>query len=1718
MGTNEVINLATSKGVYLYLDNEKLKFKSKKGALSDDLLQLIKQHKETIISSLREQDNAVDESRFTTTPLQANSDRSNRLSSAQQRIWYIDHLNGQSPEYNITAGFWVQGNLDSEVVEKAFAYIINRHEVLRTVYKDESGIVIQHILENVTFNLKREDFSHLFEDAQKKAVASSMDFHNSQPFDLSKDLMLRASLIRLGHSKSALLLSLHHIAADGWSMELLFNEFAECYRAFSLGEEVLLPSLDIQYADFADWQYNLLESNKFAAQLEFWQQNLEDLPILHRLPLKGYRPDTKGIAGDVIQQSFDTELTQGILIAARKHKMTPFMFIHAALSLVISKFSNSTDIAMGTSVANRTDKKLENSIGLFINSLVLRTKIQQEVLGEYLSYVRKVNLEAQRNQDISFDQLVGMLKLSGSKSYNPLFQIHIGMADNFGVFNSADKNQQFLQLAGDIELSPIEETDTQTKFDLEIDIEINEQSAAISWTFDVELFSKVFIESLGASLSRVLAEMVSHDDISQLKISQLPFLSSLDFTDLTKNNNDIVPEKNNSLIHHLFEAVVSLHTDKSAVVFGETSLTYRELNERGNQLARHLLDSKAIQENSRVGICAESSLDVAIAIFAILKAGAAYVPLDPNYPAERLSYIMEDAKLDLILTQSNSKHVLQSYKGQVISLDGLSDKSQNQHSCAGYSVANLAPQEVANRSPGLAYVIYTSGSTGKPKGVMIGHQALVNYQLHISKEYRFSDTDRVLQFSSLSFDIFVEEFFGALCSGATLVIKDKECVQGLAAFSEFCNRHKITVASLPTAFWSSMVSYPKHAEIMSLRMVIVGGEALSVQAARNHMEKFGDYTQLVNTYGPTEATITATSYPVSARSLDLDVIPIGKANVNYALYIINHDLTLTPKDCVGELAISGPGLSRGYLNKDRQTNASFVDNPFYQENMPDSYRKLYKTGDQVRRLSDGNLQFMGRLDDQVKIRGFRVELIEIEETLAQNVLVDSAIVLTKEIDGSLNLVAYVKKQGAKEFDTDKDFSRALKSALSEQLPDYMIPAQIIIVEDWPLTINGKVDKNALAKLTGNESESPFELMEPTTELETQLVDIWASVLRIRPETIDINDSFFQLGGSSILVIKVMYEVKEKLQKSILASEFVRNPTIKGLADSLQKENLANKSILVPVCNIARDKPPLFLVPGAGMSSISFYEFGVALAEQYELLVFEDPALNGEEGFDSFESMIAVFTKSILASCPDEEITLSGFSVGANIAFEMALALEAEGRRVRVVIIDSMLMGYQDEPCSDDELIEYFEDEGITDSDYTHTVINAFNRQSEFASDYEPSGVLSGELLLIFARESDLISKREVIRQQIQAYCEEEVKMELINGGHFDLFSGREAIDLARVICSECVVHRKTTPQEITDLDSLIVAMKSRCKNYVSDIDAPCRHLVNLEGRDFLLLTEHKNNVEVIRVENRANEEFASILSTSLDCLIACNQHDNATDAIARALLADDIHIEFGVDAAKHTLNLYSKVLFEVEDDDVFLQLDQISSNTEPVICDSDGIVAVGDQYKQISGEKIVRYMPTLYNMIRGAIEMLQEEQSSLNFVDLGCGKGRVLFTAMQYPFAKVMGLELFEELAVSAKENLAKLPAEHVKARSHEVVVTDATLYQFAAANTAVYCFDSFEMETKKKILDNLYHDVVSKGYRLYFLNVTGSTELLENTSWLKKQQTKVFVGGVWTVTCWCSV
>ena len=1032
-------------------------------------------------------------------------------SFAQQRLWFIDQLGG-STQYNMPGAMRVTGAFDEDIAEQALARIVQRHEPLRTVFVQAAAGLQQQIRADVAFTLRRIDLRGHDSAAQELAVEEFIREEAATAFDLSADLMLRAAFLRLDEGEGVLLVNVHHIASDGWSSAVLMREFGLLYRSLAQGAHDALPPLHVHYADYAQWQHRWFGGAALERQLAYWQAQLAELPQLHSLPLDRPRPPLQSFNGALHACTLEAQTLARLKSVALAGNATLFMLLHAAFALLLSRHSGSSDIVIGTPVANRLHTELEPLVGFFANTLVLRADCGAgQRFDDFLGQIRRINLDAQANQDVPFEHLVERLKPARNASHAPLFQFALGMNNNTAELPSLPGLQ--------LQALPIARRTAQ--HELALDAQESAAGLVLEFSYNSDLFAAPTIERLASHLCVLLRGIAA---APTALLGDLPVLSAAEIqAALAAATAEAAPFAFDQPAHIAFERHVAQQPQRPALIAADARLSYAELDTRANQLAQHLR-ALGCGAGSKVGICLAPSARMVVGLLAVLKAGAAYVPLDPAYPAERLAFVLDDAQIGVLLLER--RHAALAPAGvQALVLDDAAVERELA-ACPA-----LAPAPVAGADD-LAYLIYTSGSTGLPKGVMIEHRALSNLVQGLTRRLSLDSERPWLLLTSISFDIAVFEWLGALSSGATCLIADETAQQDPFALRALLEAQPPALLQTTPSRWLQLLEtgWQPAPGLVAL----CGGEALSAELERRFAAL---EMQVWNCYGPTEATVWSLVRRVDAHARTRERLALGRGLPNYTHYVLGPALELLPRGAIGELHIGGAGLARGYHARAELDRTRFVANP----HKPGE--RLYRSGDLVRELEDGSLEFLGRADNQVKLRGFRIELGEIEQQLAQLAQIAAAVVLLQQQAGQGQLVAYVVLQGDATA-AGSTLTEQVRSALAGRLPAYMLPAAVVAVQRMPLTPNGKIDRTALRLLGGGELSAP-RYVAPVHALERELCAIWQDLLQ--RERVGTRENFFEIGGNSLLSVRLRNDIATRLGREVALTELFEYPTIAALA-------------------------------------------------------------------------------------------------------------------------------------------------------------------------------------------------------------------------------------------------------------------------------------------------------------------------------------------------------------------------------------------------------------------------------------------------------------------------------------------------------------------------------------------------------------------------------------------
>ncbi|HEV2147889.1 MAG TPA: amino acid adenylation domain-containing protein, partial [Longimicrobiaceae bacterium] len=1018
------------------------------------------------------------------------------LSFAQQRLWAIQELDPGSPAYNEPEALPIGGALDLPALERSLTEIVRRHEVLRSVFVLEDGEPVQRVRPAPALRLPVVDLSGAAPEARPGIARRLAREEAARPFDLGRDLLLRATLVRLRPEEHVLLLTTHHAAWDGWSQGVFTRELSVLYAAFTRGAPSPLPELPVQYADYAAWQRERIRGERLEAELGYWRGRVAGAPTLLELPVDHPRPPVQTAPAGHEPVPLAGPLAAGVLELARAEGTTPFVVLLAAFHALLARHTGQLDLLVGTPASSRSRPELEGLIGFFVNTLVVRADLSANpTFRELVRQVREAVLEAQQHQDLPLEVLVRELAPERDPSRNPLFQASFALQRGG---SAAAPPGAGLAMGGP------EAGGGMARFDLFLHLMETEGALGGHLEYRRDLFEPATVRGMAARF-RTLLEAAVADPAR--RVLDVPILGEDELRRVVAEwNATAAPYPTGECLHRLVERQVDRTPDAVAVVFEGERVTYRELDARANRLAHHL-QRLGVGPEARVGICLERSPDMVVALLAVLKAGGAYVPVDPGYPRDRIAYLLGDSAVPVLLTQERLLPLLPDSPARVVCLDrdrGEVDAEPEARPRAAVSAGSLA------------YVIYTSGSTGRPKGAMNEHRGVVNRLLWMQEEYGLDASDAVLQKTPFSFDVSVWEFFWPLMTGARMVVARPEGHRDPVYLSELIEREGVTTLHFVPSMLHAFLQAGEPERCGSLKRVVCSGEALAFELQERFAGKLPG-VELHNLYGPTEAAVDVTYWacvPGDGRG----VVPIGRPVANTRILVLDGSLNPVPAGVSGELFIGGVQVGRGYLGRPELTAERFVPDPLGTE--PGA--RLYRTGDRVRWLPDGVLEYLGRMDFQVKVRGFRIELGEIESVLLAHPAVrEAAVVARGDGAGGQRLAAYVVPAAAGEDPSPGD----LRAHLLERVPEYMVPGAFVLLEALPLTPNGKLDRRALPDPAPAAAAAASGYTAPSTPAERILAELWAELLRV--ERVGVHENFFELGGDSILSIQIVARARER---------------------------------------------------------------------------------------------------------------------------------------------------------------------------------------------------------------------------------------------------------------------------------------------------------------------------------------------------------------------------------------------------------------------------------------------------------------------------------------------------------------------------------------------------------------------------------------------------------------
>ncbi len=1182
------------------------------------------------------------------------------LSFAQQRLWFFNQMNPESRIYNIFTAIKLDGALNVESLERSFNEIVERHEILRTTFDMLDGEPVQVISPGASFNLHKIVLQKLSDSERHDELDAVMVKEAHHVFDLKTGPLLRATLVVLNQQEYALLLNMHHIISDGWSMGVLIDELVTLYNAFNADEPSPLPELAIQYADYAVWQRQWLHNSSLQTQLAYWKRQLHEAAPVLDLATDRPRPAVQTHRGAAHSFLLSDELRGGLKGLSQAQGCTLFMTVLALFEVLLYRYSGQSDILVGTPIANRNRVEVEKLIGFFVNTLVMRGQVRRgERFGERLQEVKEVALGGYANQDVPFEKLVEEVQPERSLSHTPLFQVMLALQ------NAPTEEVRLPGLS-----TQVLERQTETaKFDLVMIVIEKAEGLSCSIEYSTDLFEEATIARMGGHFRR-LAEAAVAD--AAVPVMAMPMLGEAERAQLlyefNRTNRDY-PQRTS--IHALFRQQAERWPEKVALSDGSRQLSYGELQRAANAVASYLVRS-GVGAESFVGLCMERSLEMVVAMLGVLKAGGAYVPLDPSYPRQRLEYMLEDAGPEVVICQEHLMEVLPGDEGRIKRFEEIWEEVSR------YGGEEI---EVETDAECLAYVMYTSGSTGRPKGVSIPHRAVV-WLVNSMDEVRANENSIIAHGSNTAFDAATFEIWMALLLGGRVEVISKQTLIDGAALGKYVEERGIEVLYLTAALFAQVASQEPGA-FNKLGCVLYGGEAVDPRWAREVL-KAGGPDRLLHLMGTTETTVFSSWHVVKEVRADAKRLSMGPAMPNVKYYVLDEEMEPVAMGVGGELYLGGEGEGRGYLNRPDLTAERFIPNPYSEE----GGKRMYATGDIIRMDERGAIEFVRRKDQQVKIRGFRIELGEIEAEVRKQEGVRECVVIVDEGEqtGKM-LVCYVveKQKGA----VSKE---KLREQLRKSLPEYMVPAMYEVIEAIPLTANGKVDKAKLPHVEAGHRSSQEDLIGPRDHVELQLIQIWEKILGGR--YIAVTDNFFDLGGHSLSALRLRYEIQTTFKYELSLNALFQSPTIEHIAQQIRSSESALRWSPLVALRSTGSRPPFYCVHPGGGSVLGYLDLVRALDSDQPFYGLQSPGLEGEsEVYTSIEDMASRYIQEIRGLQPEGPYFLGGWSLGGVVAFEMARQLKELGQQVALLALIDSYAPANDQDLSrlenDSELIGMF---------------------------------------------------------------------------------------------------------------------------------------------------------------------------------------------------------------------------------------------------------------------------------------------------------------------------------------------------------------------------------------------------------------------------------------------
>jgi amino acid adenylation domain-containing protein len=1182
------------------------------------------------------------------------------LSFNQESLLFMERLNPNTSTYNVYEAVRLTGELNFAALQQTFDSVAARHEALRTTFAEIDGQPQQIVAPPQPVPIQVINLSQSPIEKRESEAFGILNNEVNQPLNLQQCPLFKATLIKLSERENLLLVMMHHIISDGWSIGVFWKEFTHFYKSFSQGKKPDLPKLPIQFGDYSAWAREQLEKD-LIRQTEYWKQQLAGAPSLLELPTDRPRPAIQSPRGAQEISLFPANLRDELKKLSQQENATLFMTLLAAFNILLARYTGQEDLVVGSPIAGRNKTETENLIGYFVNTLALRNDLSGDpTFREILGRIKNTTLDAFSHQELPFEKIVAAVCPQRSLSYNPIFQVAFALQEN---------SESLLKIPG-LEICPVKLGSITSKFDLFLSAKESAGGLAVTVEYSTDLFEAATIQRLMRHYQNLLETLVANPN---QRISEMSFLSDSELHQLLVEWNETTTEFPNKCLGELFEIQAEKNSEQIAIVTNEGDISYKQLNERSNKIAHHLRRLGA-RPNSPIGIFMERSALMTTGILGILKSGGAYLPMDSSYPQTRLQHMIEDADVKVILTTKEKLSQLPKTQAKAICLD------TDWEIFAAESEENPAN---VNQPTDLAYVIYTSGSTGKPKGTLIPHRA-VNRLVFNTNYVQIDSADRIAHISNVSFDAATFELWGTLLHGARLVILNKDLVLSPKEFISELQTQKITTMFLTTALFNLLARENPNA-FQTLKTVMFGGEACDPAAVRRVLEN-NPPERLLHVYGPTETTTFATWHHIQTVAEGAQTIPIGRPISNTTAYLVDSNFNPVPAGVPGEIFIGGDGLAQGYLNRPELSEEKFVSVPASKISIfpqgENQAVKLYRTGDIARYLPDGSIEFIGRKDHQIKLRGFRIELGEIESAINSHPAIKDAVIALKENENEKKLVAYyVSVEGAAVSTAD------LREYLKQRLPDYMTPSIFFEVAELALNPNGKIDRHKLPSLEEISFETETEISSAKDELELKLTWIWQKVLGL--QTIGVKDNFFELGGHSLLAVRLFSEIEKTFGCQLPLATLFKAPTIEQLAGLIREGGWQSTwGALVPL-RPHGTKPPFFCVHAVGGNVLEYNDLANYLDSDQPFYGLQAIGLDGKsEPLTDVEEMAAAYLKEIRQIQPEGPYYLGGRSFGGTVAYEMARQLAEQGEKIALLaIFDSYPKGWL-KLCSEEEAENY----------------------------------------------------------------------------------------------------------------------------------------------------------------------------------------------------------------------------------------------------------------------------------------------------------------------------------------------------------------------------------------------------------------------------------------------